>query len=156
MNNTSEIWVTSLELDEKTTKSDSRMLMRHYSKLPEIFTRFWWLNFVTMIIPLCSNRFIVLQIVVRGSSSVDLISFSNIWPPLETISCMILRSDSRIDFRMVSIDFDIFGTTTRSNWFNSTVKWAIVTCAVFKFCSAPITNFLHTFFNKVKRSFKER
>ena len=41
MKNTSEIWVNNRELDHKDNlKSNSEKLIQHYSKLPEIFTRF--------------------------------------------------------------------------------------------------------------------
>ena len=39
--NTSEIWVNNLALDKiDVQKPNSEKLMQHYSKLPEIFTRF--------------------------------------------------------------------------------------------------------------------
>ena len=38
---TSEIWVNSLEIDKvNKIKSNSDGMMKHYSRLPEIFTRF--------------------------------------------------------------------------------------------------------------------
>ena len=41
MKDTSEIWVTNLELDKsRDSKPNSEKLMLHYSKLSEIFTRF--------------------------------------------------------------------------------------------------------------------
>ena len=112
MKDTSEIWVTNLELDEnRDSKPNSEKLLQHYSKLSEILTRFWWLNFVTTINPLCSKRLIVRQIVVLGSSSIILISFSYAWPPCDTIRLIILRADSLIDSRIFLID------VVRGVWF---------------------------------------
>ena len=37
---TSEIWVNSLGKEQHRPKSNSEKAMKHYSKLPEIFTRF--------------------------------------------------------------------------------------------------------------------